>query len=70
MPSFVNLFLDSFEDRTLQILLGSAILSMILGITVANEEYFILSIESNPYFHEILTNFISGVDGLKESPFW
>lgn len=38
MPTFISLFLDSFEDRTLQILLGSAILSMVLGITVAHEE--------------------------------
>jgi hypothetical protein len=38
-PTFLSLFLDSFEDRTLQILLGSAIISMVLGITVAHEEY-------------------------------
>jgi hypothetical protein len=38
-PSFFDFFLDSFEDRTLQILLGSAILSIILGVTVDQEEY-------------------------------
>lgn len=37
LPSYFGLFIDSFEDRTLQILLGSAILSMILGVTVGEE---------------------------------
>lgn len=39
MKPFLDFFLEAFEDRTLQILLVSAIVSIILGVTVEDPSY-------------------------------
>lgn len=39
MKPFLDFFLEAFEDRTLQILLISAIVSIVLGVTVEDPRY-------------------------------
>jgi magnesium-transporting ATPase (P-type) len=39
LKPFLDFFLEAFEDRTLQILLVSAIVSIILGVTVEDPSY-------------------------------